>query len=138
MDEPMPTPATSNPATSNPDAPTAAASTPSTGADETRMVPDPATHSGPNTPGHTPAEPYTVHPDASTVGTGGGSRRDDPPVRRRGGPDPVALVAGLVALVITALALTGTLGGVDPRWVLAAGALLVGGAVLLTTLRRRA
>lgn len=90
-------------------------------------------------PAHTPAEPYTVHadalsPDPAAVAAGdtGGSRP------RRGGPDPIALVVGLVSLVVATLAATSTLASVDPRWVLAAGALLVGGSVLVISLRRRA
>jgi hypothetical protein len=102
-----------------------------------------------------------VHEDALTPGSTGstgstrstasGSVADDPGVGpgagpgpavettpRRGGPDPIALVGALVALVIAALAATGTLDAVDPRWILAAGALLVGGTVLIGTLRRRA
>jgi hypothetical protein len=49
----------------------------------------------------------------------------------------LALVAGLTAIVVAVLALTGTLVSVDPRWVLALGAVGVGLAVLLVTLRRR-
>ena len=56
---------------------------------------------------------------------------------RRPGPDPLALVAGLAAILVAILALTGTIVSVDPRWVLALGAVGVGLGVLLATLRRR-
>lgn len=61
----------------------------------------------------------------------------EPPTRRRG-PDPVALGAGVVALVVAVLAVAGggVLRGVDPRWVLAAAAVGVGLLVLLSSLRR--
>lgn len=85
--------------------------------------------------GHTPSQPYTIHHDALADTTGA----DEPAATSpRGGPDPIALVAGLVALAMAALAATGTLDAVDPRWVLAIGALLVGGTVLVASLRRRA
>ncbi len=79
----------------------------------------------------TPSQPYTIHEDTDmSTGT-------DTSPARRGAPDPVALVAGLSAVVLALLAMLGVLGTVDPRWVLAAGAVAVGLAVLLTTLRRR-
>lgn len=88
-----------------------------------------------------PEQPYTVHQDVDSIGAVGtaaeaGEAPDAAPAHRSG-PDPLALVAGLAALVIAALALTGSLAGVDPRWVLALGAIGVGCAVLLVTLRRR-
>jgi hypothetical protein len=79
----------------------------------------------------TPSQPYTIHEDAfMTTAT-------DPTPARRGGPDPVSLVAGLAAVALALLAMLGVLDTVDPRWVLAGAAVAVGTAVLLTTLRRR-
>ena len=78
-------------------------------------------------------QPYTIHHDVDAVDTDGAGDVPD----RRPGPDPLALVAGLTAIVVAFLALTGTLVSVDPRWVLALGAVGVGVAVLLLTLRRR-
>lgn len=92
---------------------------------------DPAGRVAP-TPGPTPAEPYTVHADTDT-----GSGAAEPARPARVGPDPVALVAGLTALLVAVLALTDVLSGIDPRWALAAVAIGVGGAVLLSSRRRR-
>ena len=109
---------------------------------------DPGIDPGPAT-GQSPAEPYTVYPDADLRATPVGSGTavdsgtpDDAAVEatdptRRTGPDPVALVAGLAALLIAVLAVTDVLDAVDPRWALAAVAIGVGGTVLLATLRRR-
>lgn len=77
-------------------------------------------------------QPYTIHQDVGVVTDDTG----EVPVRRPG-PDPLALVAGLTAIVVAVLALTGALVSVDPRWVLALGAVGVGVGVLLVTLRRR-
>ncbi|MEJ2888186.1 hypothetical protein [Actinomycetospora aeridis] len=81
----------------------------------------------------TPDQPYTVHRDVDVV--------DDSPEESapapRPGPDPLGLVAGLTAIVIAVLALTGALASVDPRWVLVIGAVGVGTTVLWMTLRRR-
>jgi hypothetical protein len=54
------------------------------------------------------------------------------------GPDPVALLAGLAALAVAVLALTGSLTAVDLRWVLAGGAVVVGVVVLVAASRPRA
>jgi fatty acid desaturase len=86
----------------------------------------------------TPDQPYTIHEDVDRVGavdTADDDAATDP--ARRSGPDPLALVAGLTAIVIAVLALTGSLAAVDPRWVLAIAAVGVGCAVLVVTLRRR-
>lgn len=86
-----------------------------------------------------PEQPYTIHHDVDLVegvGTGDAGDTDTAPARRAG-PDPLALVAGLTAIVVAVLALTGTLGSVDPRWILALGAVGIGCAVLVVTLRRR-
>lgn len=80
---------------------------------------------------HTPAQPYTIHEDTD-MSTG----PDTTVAPQRRSPDPVALVAGLVAVVLAVLAMVGVLAAVDPRWVLAGGAVAVGLAVLLTTLRK--
>jgi hypothetical protein len=61
-------------------------------------------------------------------------------VARRRGPDPLALVAGLLTLVMAVSAFTGHLPLVphfDPRWVLAGAAALVGVLLLLGSMRRR-
>ncbi|HEY1572647.1 MAG TPA: hypothetical protein VGG05_14995 [Pseudonocardiaceae bacterium] len=58
--------------------------------------------------------------------------------RKRRFPDPVNLVAGLLTLWVAAYALSdGRLGfsGVDPRWVIAGIALLIGVLLLGASLR---
>jgi hypothetical protein len=57
--------------------------------------------------------------------------------RRRRGPDPVALVVGLATLAMAVIAFTGRLPDVDPRWLLAGGAAVVGLLLLIGSLRRR-
>lgn len=60
-------------------------------------------------------------------------------VRRRG-PDPVALLAGLLTLAMATVAFVGELpdlSGLDPRWLLAGGAALVGLILLVGSLRGR-
>ncbi|MDD7917841.1 hypothetical protein [Actinomycetospora callitridis] len=81
---------------------------------------------------YTPDQPYTIHQDVDTIG---GDAGETP--ARRPGPDPLGLVAGLAAILVAVLALTGTIASVDPRWVLALGAVGIGLGVLLATLRRR-
>lgn len=57
----------------------------------------------------------------------------------RRGLDPVTLLFGIGALLVSGTALTngsGLLPGVDPRWLLAAGAVIVGMLLLVGTLRR--
>jgi hypothetical protein len=59
---------------------------------------------------------------------------------RHRGPDPVALLVGLLALAMAAAAFVGevpTLAGFDPRWLLAAGAALIGLLLLTGSLRGR-
>lgn len=59
--------------------------------------------------------------------------------KQRRGLDPVTLLFGIGALLVSGTALTngsGLLPGVDPRWLLAAGAVLVGLLLLVGTLRR--
>ena len=60
-------------------------------------------------------------------------------IRRRRGPDPVALVVGVLTLAMAVAAFTGQLPviTVDPRWLLAAAAAVVGALLLLGSLRRR-
>ena len=84
----------------------------------------------------TPDQPYTIHRDVDVV-EGLDTETADTAPATRPGPDPLGLVAGLTAIVIAVLALTGALAGVDPRWVLVIGAVGVGTAVLWVTLRRR-
>jgi hypothetical protein len=58
----------------------------------------------------------------------------------RRGPDPVNLVIGLLALGMAAAAFVGevpSLAGLDPRWLLAAGAAIVGLLLLIGSLRGR-
>jgi hypothetical protein len=57
----------------------------------------------------------------------------------RRGLDPVTLLFGIGALLVSGTALTdgsGLLPGVDPRWLLAGGAVLVGMLMLAGALRR--
>jgi hypothetical protein len=61
-------------------------------------------------------------------------------VARRRGPDPVALVVGLLTLGMAVAAFTRhlpLLPHFDPRWVLAGVAALVGVLLLLGSMRRR-
>jgi hypothetical protein len=63
---------------------------------------------------------------------------DDEPRRRW--PDPLNLIAGLITLGVAVYALTdGRVGlhGVDPKWIIAAGALLIGVLLLGASLRPR-
>ncbi|GAA4935507.1 hypothetical protein EV188_11248 [Actinomycetospora succinea] len=82
----------------------------------------------------TPDQPYTIHRDVDVVHD---QDAGESAPATRPGPDPLGLVAGLTAIVIAVLALTGALASVDPRWVLVIGAVGVGSAVLWMTLRRR-
>ncbi len=83
---------------------------------------------------HTPASPYTVHEDAALAAAPSAA---DSASRRRF--DPFALLVGLVSLAVAVLAVVApaTLASVDPRWVLAGAAVVVGGGALLATVRRR-
>ncbi len=59
---------------------------------------------------------------------------------RRRGPDPLALFVGLATLAMAVFAFVGELpdlSGFDPRWLLAAGAALVGLVLLVGSLRGR-
>ncbi|HEX3260927.1 MAG TPA: hypothetical protein VHS35_20590 [Pseudonocardia sp.] len=60
-------------------------------------------------------------------------------IRRRRGPDPVALVVGVLTLGMAVAAFTGQLPMInfDPRWLIAAAAAVVGALLLLGSLRRR-
>ena len=65
---------------------------------------------------------------------------DEPVSARRRGPDPVTLLVGLATLAMAVFAFTGQLpdlGFVDPRWLLAGGAVVVGLALLVDSLRGR-
>lgn len=81
---------------------------------------------------HTPDQPYTVHADAALA-----TAPPAAPSRRR--LDPLGLLVGLVCVAVAALAVVApaTLAAVDPRWVLAGAAVVVGGGALLATVRRR-
>jgi hypothetical protein len=59
--------------------------------------------------------------------------------RARRGIDPLALIVGLGALFVAAVGLsedTSWVAAIDPRWLLAAGAVLVGILLLVGTLRK--
>jgi hypothetical protein len=59
---------------------------------------------------------------------------------RRRGPDPLALVIGLLTLGMAASAFVGevpSLAGFDARWLLAAGAAAIGLLLLMGSLRGR-
>jgi hypothetical protein len=59
-------------------------------------------------------------------------------VSRRGGPDPIALIAGLATLGVAAYLLTDGsewLPPIDPRWIIAGGALLIGLLLMALSLR---
>ena len=61
-------------------------------------------------------------------------------VARRRGPDPVALVVGLLSIAMAVFAFVGQvpdLSGLDPRWLLAGGAASVGLMLLVGSLRGR-
>jgi hypothetical protein len=62
-----------------------------------------------------------------------------PPQRKRRGLDPFTLIIGLGALFVSAVAFSGDtswISAIDPRWLLAGGAVLVGVLLLVGTLRR--
>lgn len=62
------------------------------------------------------------------------------PADRRRRPDGVLLVLGLLTLAMAVAAFVGTvpdLSGLDARWLLAAGAALVGALLLVSSLRGR-
>jgi len=64
---------------------------------------------------------------------------DNREVERRG-PDVLTLIAGIATLLVSAYVLTdGALWvpSIDPRWILAGGALVVGGFLLIASLRGR-
>ena len=63
----------------------------------------------------------------------------DRPARRRG-PDPLTLLVGLATLAMAVFAFTGELPGglgLDPRWLLAGGAAVIGLTLLIGSLRGR-
>ncbi|GLZ50734.1 hypothetical protein [Actinomycetospora sp. NBRC 106378] len=76
----------------------------------------------------TPTDAPTIHPDAAQPGTTTSRRRRD----------PIALLVGLICLVLAGLAMASpaTLVAVDPRWVLAGAAVVIGGGALLCAARR--
>jgi hypothetical protein len=58
---------------------------------------------------------------------------------RRRGPDPLALLVGIATLVMAVFAFVGEVPvvDVDPRWLLAGGAAVVGLVLLVSSLRGR-
>lgn len=76
--------------------------------------------------------------ETELIGTG--ERASTPSVAPRRGPDPVALLVGLLTLGMATAAFVGQvpdLSGFDPRWLLAAGASLIGLMLLVGSLRGR-
>ena len=64
---------------------------------------------------------------------------DEPSARRRG-PDLLTLIVGLATLAMAVFAFTGELPGgigLDPRWLLAGGAAVIGLALLVGSIRGR-
>ncbi|WP_300017282.1 hypothetical protein [Pseudonocardia sp.] len=59
----------------------------------------------------------------------------EPVIRRR--PDLVTLVTGVLALLMSVAAFVDWLPAIDVRWVLAAGAALLGLTLLVSSLRGR-
>ncbi len=62
------------------------------------------------------------------------------PARTWRGPDPIALLVGLLTLGMALAALVGRLpdlSGFDPRWILAGGAAFVGLLLLIGSLKGR-
>ncbi|MDL5155518.1 hypothetical protein [Actinomycetospora termitidis] len=82
----------------------------------------------------TPEQPYTVHADADRPEAAG----EAPAAPARRGPSLIALLVGLVSVAVAALAMAApaVLVAVDPRWVLAAAAVVIGGGALLAGARR--
>jgi hypothetical protein len=98
-----------------------------------------------NTPltDHGDAEPApgTAQPDLAFPGYAGTAAADPVPLTGRRGPDPLALLVGLATLAMAVFAFVGELpdlSGVDPRWLLAGGAAVVGLVLLVGSLRGRA
>lgn len=82
----------------------------------------------------------TANPDLAFSGYTGAAGVDPTPVARRRGPDPLALLVGLATLAMAVFAFAGELpdlSGIDPRWLLAGGAALVGLVLLVSSLRGR-
>jgi hypothetical protein len=79
--------------------------------------------------------PMDTATDAGVMGTGA----TEQPARRRG-PDPLALLVGLATRGMAVFAFVGELpdlSGLDPRWLLAGGAAVVGLMLLVGSLRGR-
>ena len=76
----------------------------------------------------------TVHPVGDVIST------DDPPAPARRRPDALMLVVAALTLAMAVAAFVGVmpdLSGFDPRWVLAAGAAVIGALLLASGVRNR-
>jgi hypothetical protein len=89
------------------------------------------------------------HPDETVIDNGWSTESvstgtvstevSERPARRRG-PDPLTLLVGIATLVMAVFAFAGELPGglgLDPRWLLAGGAAVIGLALLAGSLRGR-
>ena len=123
-----------NTATAGADAETVSIPTADAGADHPAVAADPA----PAPAGWVP--PQSVWPDAAVGALPAAATTDEPPATRRRGPDVLTLFVGLATLVMAVFAFVGELpdlSGLDPRWLLASGAALVGLVLLVNSLRSR-
>ena len=85
-------------------------------------------------------EERTASVDTATTPTDADPATIDGSARRRRGPDALTLLVGLGTLMMAVFAFVGELpdlGFVDPRWLLAGGAAVVGLFLLVGSLRGR-